>query len=222
MNEDLLKLRQEKEHQFKKLVAAFRYRVQGMAMFEKSWYDVLRALEFAMSHHKGYRRDKVTPAFTHQIQIANHIMTMMPHLMFPVRTIIAILLHDTPEDTNVSHEEIRDLFGADTMNDVELLTKEYRGKKKEPEEYFMSLAMNPVSSVGKGGDRVNNQHSMAGVFKLEKQIEYCNETETWFFKFLKEARRRFPQQELIYENLKFTLQTQLNIFRSIHAQGHAA
>lgn len=222
MAEDLLKRKAAKEHQFKKLVEAFRYRLLGMAAYDKEWYKASQALDFGMLHHPGYRKDGVTPAFMHQVQIASHIMTMLPHLLFPVRTIVAILLHDTPEDTNVSHEEIRDLFGHESMEDVELLTKEYRGKKKEPEEYFMSLAMNPVSSVGKGGDRVNNQHTMAGVFKLAKQIEYCNETETWFFKFLKEARRRFPQQELVYENLKFTLQTQLNIFRSIHAQGHAA
>lgn len=214
--------RQEKFLEYTKKKAALRYRLQGMATYDKEWYRALHALDFAEKRHPGYRRDKITPNFMHQVEIASHVLTMLPHLLFPVRTIVAILLHDTPEDTPTSHEEVRDVFGVESMIDVELLTKEYRGEKKTPEEYFGEMAKSPVASVGKGGDRVNNMHSMAGVFKLEKQIAYCVETREWFFKMLKEARRRFPEQELVYENLKFTLTTQLRIYDSIHAQGVAA
>lgn len=212
----------EKFLEYTKKKAALRYRLQGLAMNDHQWYDALKAFNFAETHHAGFRKDGVTPSFMHQVEIASYILTMVKSLLFPVRTIVAILLHDTPEDTSVSHEEIRDMFGIESMNDVELLTKEYRGKKKTPEEYFDSIASNPVASVGKGGDRVNNQHSMAGVFKYGKQISYCDETRTHFFKFLKTARRLFPEQELVYENIKFVLTTQLRIYDAIHAQGGAA
>jgi (p)ppGpp synthase/HD superfamily hydrolase len=220
--EQKLALRQEKKEEYAKKKAALRYRMHGMTNLDKGWFDALRALDFGEKHHKGYRKDKITPAYMHQIEIALYILTLLPHLIYPVRTMIAVLLHDTPEDTHVSHEEIRDLFGVDAMIDVELLTKEYRGTKKDPESYFGGMAESPVASIGKGGDRIHNQYSMAGVFTLERQIAYTVETRTHFFKFLKEARRRFPQQELAYENIKFVLTAQVRVFEGANAQGIAA
>lgn len=214
--------RAEKLLEYTKKKAALRYRLHGMALADKEWYKALLALDFGEKKHPGYRRDKITPAFMHQVEIASYALTLLPHLLFPVRTIVAILLHDTPEDTKVTHEEIRDKFGVDTMVDVELLTKEYQGEKKDILVYFEEMSYSPVASIGKGGDRINNQHSMAGVFSLAKQIAYCDETRTHFFKMLKTARRLFPQQELAYENIKFILTTQLRIFDSINAQGVAA
>ena len=108
------------------------------------------------------------------------------------------------------------------MIDIELMTKEYRGDKKDIVSYFFEMSQSPVSSIGKGGDRIMNLNSMAGVFPLAKQISYCEETRTHFFKMLKTARRLFPEQELAYENLKFTMTAQLSIFESANAQNIAA
>lgn len=208
--------------EYTKKKAALRYRMQGFSMNDKTWYPAIRALSFGETHHTGLRKDGITPAYMHQIEIAGYMMTLLPHVLFPVRTITAILLHDTPEDTLVSHAEIRDLFGLETMLDVELLTKEYRGEKKDIISYFEEMAKSPVASICKGGDRINNMHSMAGVFNFTKQVAYCDETRTHFFKMLKTARRLFPEQELAYEAIKFTLTTQLRIFDSINEQGIAA
>lgn len=215
-------LRDQKREEYAKKKAALRYRLHGLATQDKSWYVALRALDFAERHHKGYRKDKVTPTFMHQIEIALYLMTLLPHCVYPVRTIVAALLHDTPEDTKVSHEEIASEFGREIMLDVELLTKEYRGEKKDLDFYFGEMAKSAVASLGKGSDRINNQSTMAGVFSLERQIAYCDETRTYFFKMLKDARRRFPEQELAYENMKFVLLSQIRIFEGANSQGVAA
>lgn len=219
-----------KVQEFKDATKALRYRVLGMAKayelinekaLSDSWYLVHDALEFCLAHHNGWRKDFVTPSAMHQIALANDAMTYLGPLMFPTRTIIAALLHDTPEDTPISHSEVRDNFGPESEEDVEILTKEYRGVKKDVGEYHREQATNPVTSVVKPIDRKYNVKTMRSVFVLEKQIRYCDETEADYFDMLKIARRRFPRQELIYENLKQALRTELDLYRAAHAHGHA-
>ncbi len=201
---------------YAKKKAALRYRLHGMKFF-----DALKALNLAESVHPGFRKDGVTPSFMHQVEIALYVLTLMPHLIHQERTIIAALLHDTPEDTAISHAEIREKFGWETYVDVELLTKEYRGEKKTTDQYFGPLGDSCVSSIVKGCDRINNISTMAGVFSLQKQIAYVEETEQYFFSFLKTARRNYPEQELAYENIKFVLTNQLKLFNMAHSQGLA-
>lgn len=122
--------REIKVAEFKGQVAALRYRILGLARANKDWYKAHEALEFCLQHHTGWRKDNVTPSAMHQIQLANHAMTFLSDLMFPIRAVIAALLHDTPEDTPVSHAEVRYNFGPESEEDVEILTKEYRGAKK--------------------------------------------------------------------------------------------
>ena len=207
--------------EFKGYVASLRYRILGLAKMNPEWYKAHLALEFCLEHHTGWRKDKVTPAAMHQIQIANHIMNFMSDMLFPIRTVIAGLLHDTPEDTAVSHNEVRDNFGAETEEDVEILTKEYRGDKKDLRTYHAAQAKNPVTSIVKPVDRNNNMESMAGVFAMPKQIEYCDEVDLDYFDMLKISRRAFPQQEPIYESLKRSLKIQVKLYRSAHAKGFA-
>lgn len=219
---EIIAKREIKMAEFKGQVAALRYRILGLARSDKKWFKAHEALEFCLLHHTGWRKDNVTPSAMHQIQLANHAITFLSDLIYPVRAIIAALLHDTPEDTPVSHAEVRDLFGAASEEDVEILTKEYRGAKKDIKTYHADQAKNPVTSVIKPIDRNNNMSTMPGVFKFEKQVSYCNEVREDYFNMLKDARHLFPQQELIYQSLKLSLTTQLRIYDAIHAQGKAA
>ena len=187
-----------KVHEFKKAIKALRYRVLGMAKayelinetkLAAEWYLVHDAIDFCLVHHTGWRKDNITPSAMHQISLANDAMTFVGGLMFPARTIIATLLHDTPEDTPISHAEVRDNFGSESEEDVEILTKEYRGVKKDVAEYHREQASNPVTSVVKPIDRKYNLKTMCGVFKMEKQVSYCDETERDYFDMMKISRR---------------------------------
>jgi (p)ppGpp synthase/HD superfamily hydrolase len=214
---------------FKKATAALRYRLLGLAKHDKEWYRALKALEFNLAYHPGWRKDKVTPAAMHQITIANQCLTFISDLIDPIRTVIAALSHDTPEDTHVSHAEIRDNFGSESEEDVELLTKKYRGVSKDTDEYHFGWSDNFVTSVVKPIDRDDNISSMGGVFGLEKQIHYCGETVKYFVgsapdgvaRGLKHSRRKFPQQETIYENMKLSLVRGMRPYQRNNALGIA-
>jgi hypothetical protein len=75
----------------------------------------------------------------------------------------------------------------------------------------------PVATVVKGSDRINNQSTMVGVFTPKKQMEYVRECEEHILPMLKSARRKFPDQEPAYENMKLVLTTQIAMVRAIHA-----
>lgn len=213
---------------FKRATAAMRYRLIGLAQGNKEWFRALKALEYNLAYHTGWRKDKVTPAAMHQITIANHCLTFIDTLIDPIRTVIAALTHDTPEDTPVSHAEIRDNFGPESEEDVELLTKKYRGVSKDPDSYHLGWANNFVTSVVKPVDRTDNISSMCDVFALMKQIDYCDETDYHFLgnktvelRGMKLARRKFPEQEAIYENLKLGLIRAMRPYKINNAKGIA-
>lgn len=194
---------------------ALRYRLQGL-----EWYDAIRALNVVEEHHVGFRKDGITPSKMHQIETTNFLMGFKNSLMFPERSIICMLLHDTAEDTHFNLLKIRQEFGVDAESDVAEMTKEYEGVKKSPSEYFSGL-VGPVATVCKGIDRIHNMQTMSGVFKLEKQMEYTQETRDHFFTFLKRARREHPKQELIYEQIKFVLKQQCMLYESANSKGIA-
>lgn len=216
-----LMLREQNTVIFKKAASALRHTMLGLAVANPDWHRALLALEFNLSHHTGWRKDKVTPAAYHQISIANHCLTFMSDLIDPVRTIIAALTHDTPEDTPISHAEVRDNFGSDSEEDVELLTKKYRGVTKDKDAYHTAWADNFVTSVVKPVDRIDNIGSMGGVFMLAKQIDYCDESVNYFLPGLKHARTKFTRQHRIYTNLKITLTKVMRPYQLANANGVA-
>lgn len=201
---------------YKKLRLHLRGWLQGRAEENKDYYDCLRAMDFAEKYHQGTRKDGMTPEFKHQIEIAQYVRTLHRSLLYPAQTITAILLHDVVEDYDVDIEIIRAQFGEMVANAVWRLTKKYRGTKKSMEEYFEALAEDPIASVAKGGDRVNNLQTMVGVFTKEKQIAYAKEVEDYFLPMLKTARRAFPEQEPVYENIKLVLCSQLGLLGALN------
>jgi (p)ppGpp synthase/HD superfamily hydrolase len=209
---------------YKGLKKTLRYALMGRASCDPRWYIAVKALDLGVKYHKGFRKDGKTPEFQHQIEIALYLLTMEKLMIDAPRTIADALLHDLGEDYGdlISFEEIGQSTDTIVQGDCSLLAKEYRGEKKSPDQYFGPLSENFRVSLVKGADRVHNMRTMAGVFKLEKQQAYCIETREYFFDFLKLARRAFPEQEPIYENIKFMLTTQLGIYESINAQGYAA
>jgi (p)ppGpp synthase/HD superfamily hydrolase len=195
-----------------KLFVALRYWLLGAG-----FHQGLKALEFGASQHTGLRKDGITPEFEHQLRIALFLKTLLKDLEYPEETLAASLLHDTPEDKDVGFEEINSKFGSRISNAVVLLTKKYRGDKTPPEVYYKNLSKDPIASVVKGADRINNIQSMVGVFTLEKQKQYIEETKTLVLPMLKEARRTFTRQEAVYENIKFVLKSQLELIVAMHA-----
>jgi GTP pyrophosphokinase len=177
----------------------------------KEYFKAVEALEYASKFHTGRRKDG-SHEFLHQIAIGHYTRTL-PNLRDQETTMIAALLHDVIEDYDVPPEIIESKFGKDAAEAVMLLTKEYRGVKKSTEDYYHSMSSNFIASIVKGADRIHNHQTCSGVFTLKKQEKYILETETYLLPMLKKARNLFPDQELAYENIKYSLKGQIELIR---------
>src|SRR6266403_537557 len=80
---------------------------------------ILLALEFATAAHSGQKRRSGDPYITHPVAVAEYLM----ELRVDPDTVIAALLHDTIEDTDVTPAEIASNFGPEVARLVEGVTK---------------------------------------------------------------------------------------------------
>lgn len=77
------------------------------------------AYQFAQKAHEGQMRHSGDPYFSHCVATARQLVNMQ----LDVTTVVAGLLHDVPEDTEISLEEIRAQFGEDVAFLVDGVTK---------------------------------------------------------------------------------------------------
>lgn len=201
--------------EFDKLFLSMQFFLLGIAVHQPQYQVAYDALIYASRIHVGFRKNGVTPEFQHQLEIAHLIRTMLRGLMHPAETLAAIFLHDTPEDYDVPRAELDRLFGPMVADAAMLLNKyDEQGQPKSLDAYYEALGRNPITSVAKPGDNGQNQSSMAGVFTYKKQFEYSLNIKNLSWDMMKVARRLFPEQESVYENLKFLLRIQYN---AVHA-----
>ena len=73
----------------------------------------------------------------------------------------------------------------------------------------------PIASFAKGADRGHNLMTMIGGFPPEKQKSYLGETYTFVNPMLKKARRKFPEQEPAYENIKYVMTNQSLLYEAM-------
>jgi (p)ppGpp synthase/HD superfamily hydrolase len=195
---------------------ALRYWLLGRSTCDPAFLVALAALDFAEELTTGTRKDGVTRAFQHQLEIAHYLRATAHGHPRLAELLACALLHDVPEDYDVGFEEIERRFGAAIAHSVVLLTKKHRGKVVAPEVYFERIAQDNVASLVKGADRIHNLQSMLGVFTADKQQRYCEEVRQRFLPMLKKARRAFPADEALYESIKHVLRSQLELLGAAH------
>lgn len=194
---------------FDKLLISARYWLLGMAEHDVEYYKVIEAMELGLAHHDGYRNGG-DPEFVHQLGIFHYLRTMHKHLRHPKTVYMLVFLHDALEDPNqktkayIAPSELEVRFGTPFVRKLKLMSKEILGVKN-PDYSLDAVFDDEDTSVAKGGDRVNNVTSMIGVFKRPRLERYVKETMEEFLPRLKKARRAFPDQEAVYENIKLEL-----------------
>lgn len=151
-------------------------------------------------------RDDGTPAFQHQIEICLFIMTLK-EVEFEEDTFVAALLHDIREDYNMEHDYIKRKYGTVAADAVEKLTKEFKGHKKDTQEYFDTIALCPIASIVKLADRIHNVSSMVGTFTIKRQEKYVKEIKDYFFPLIKKCLQNFPKQHMSYYCMSTNLKT---------------
>lgn len=180
----------------------------------QKFYKAVEAMNFAESHHNGKRKDN-SPEFSHQVSQAHLARTLVHHLRYKEEIFIVIFLHDICEDKDVSFEEMEHMFGPIVARALKLITKVYRGVKTPNDVYYPRMTECEITSFCKCVDRIHNLTSMLGGFTPQKRVSYVQETIEYTIPMLKSAKRKFPDQEAAYENLKFIINSQIQLYNAL-------
>ena len=143
------------------------------------------AYEFILSKHEGQLRKSGEPYYHHLVEVAYIIAS----LHAGPNTIIAALLHDVVEDTDVTVADIEKMWGEEVAGLVDALTKIQRLKlsKITSEEFeaedhrkiFIGMAKDIRVILIKLADRLHNMRTL-GALSIERQQAIAKETKEVF------------------------------------------
>ncbi|OGE84382.1 MAG: hypothetical protein A2846_01185 [Candidatus Doudnabacteria bacterium RIFCSPHIGHO2_01_FULL_49_9] len=140
-----------------------------------------KAYEFAKAAHAGQKRKSGDDYIIHSLSVADYLGN---HLHMDIDTLVAGVLHDVPEDTAVTLEEIKKTFGKEISFMVEGITKLGKIKLRDQtdETYietlrkmFFSMAADIRVVLIKLADRRHNLQTLTHL-PPEKQERIARET----------------------------------------------
>lgn len=143
---------------------------------------VEKAYHFAESAHKEQKRESGEPYIIHPIAVAE----ILAELGMDTNTIVAGLLHDVIEDTDISYDETVELFNAEIANLVEGVTKltrlgemEYKTKEEQQADnvrkMLLAMAKDIRVIIIKLADRLHNMRTLK-FMPAKKQKNKAKET----------------------------------------------
>ncbi|MEN8237533.1 MAG: bifunctional (p)ppGpp synthetase/guanosine-3',5'-bis(diphosphate) 3'-pyrophosphohydrolase [Pseudomonadota bacterium] len=138
------------------------------------------AYAFAMEAHQHQKRESGEPYFTHPVAVAMIITEMK----LDTASIVTALLHDTIEDTPVTHDEIEKKFGQEIVTLVDGATKltqiELQSINQQQAENFRKLVLAMSNDIRvllvKLADRLHNMRTLVHVKSEEKRKRIARET----------------------------------------------
>ena len=139
---------------------------------------VIKAYNLAQSSHQGQYRNSGEEYFTHPFNVA----MILADLNMDVTTIVAGLLHDVLEDTDITYDILLKEFGEEVANLVDGVTKLKRLKYKTKQEnqaenlrkMILAMAKDIRVIIIKLADRLHNMRTleyMSEEKKKEKALE---------------------------------------------------
>ncbi|WP_160692488.1 bifunctional (p)ppGpp synthetase/guanosine-3',5'-bis(diphosphate) 3'-pyrophosphohydrolase [Clostridium sp. C2-6-12] len=143
---------------------------------------VKKAYYFAEEAHKDQKRESGEPYFIHPVAVAS----ILAELGMDTNTIVAGLLHDVIEDTEISYDETVQLFNAEIANLVEGVTKltklgemEYKTKEEQQADnvrkMLLAMAKDIRVIIIKLADRLHNMRTLK-YMPVKKQKNKAKET----------------------------------------------
>ncbi len=137
------------------------------------------AYVFAANAHSVQRRSSGEPYIIHPLAVAS----ILADMRMDACSIMAALLHDTVEDTDVSIEDIRRYFGADVAMIVDGVTKigrlKFDSKLHKQAENFRKMLLATAEDLRvilvKLADRLHNMRTLDHC-KVEKRRRIAEET----------------------------------------------
>jgi GTP diphosphokinase / guanosine-3',5'-bis(diphosphate) 3'-diphosphatase len=141
---------------------------------------VTEAFQFAQKAHQGQKRKSGEDYFEHSAATA----AILAEIGMRSKTTAAALLHDVPEDTDVTLEDISKKFGPEIAGLVDGITKlgkfKLRGDKKEMQlenlrKIFLAMAEDIRGVLIKLADRLHNMRTLHAL-PPDKQQRIAKET----------------------------------------------
>ncbi|KAB2824864.1 bifunctional GTP diphosphokinase/guanosine-3',5'-bis pyrophosphate 3'-pyrophosphohydrolase [Aliivibrio finisterrensis] len=138
-----------------------------------------RSYLVAKEAHEGQTRSSGEPYIIHPVAVAR----ILAEMRLDHKTLMAALLHDVIEDTEVSKEELAEQFGetvAELVDGVSKLDKlKFRDKKEAQAENFRKMVMAMVQDIRviliKLADRTHNMRTL-GALRPDKRRRIARET----------------------------------------------
>ncbi|HEX6416573.1 MAG TPA: RelA/SpoT family protein [Candidatus Saccharimonadales bacterium] len=151
---------------------------------EDELLELDHAIDFATKAHAGQKRKSGEPYIIHPLSVA----TTLIEWDMDIDTVLAGVLHDTVEDTEVTFEQIESLFGRDVAFLVDGVTKisQARAGMRDLESYLpqtkdnLSKLLIAVSQdvrviIIKLADRLHNLQTLQHM-KPDKQVKIARES----------------------------------------------
>ncbi|MAV58527.1 MAG: hypothetical protein CMG07_01060 [Candidatus Marinimicrobia bacterium] len=161
---------------FKKLVDN-RFEINSLTDYEVQ--SIWKAYDISKKAHSQQRRRSGEPYFNHCIEVASNLVKWD----MSSDVIIAGLLHDSIEDTELTRENVINEFGNDIFNLVDGVTKlsdiKFNSREQKQAENFMKMFLSVASDIRviiiKFSDRLHNMQTI-NYLPLIKQRRIAVET----------------------------------------------
>ncbi|MDP3957145.1 MAG: RelA/SpoT family protein [bacterium] len=141
---------------------------------------ITEAYRFADNAHRGQKRKSGLDYISHCL----HVAKTLAEIGMDTKTIVASILHDVPEDTEITLAEIEKKFGAEVTYLIDGITKlgkiKLRGTKEEYylenlRKMFLAMAQDIRVVIIKLADRLHNMRTLEHL-SPEKQLRIARET----------------------------------------------
>lgn len=147
--------------------------------YPDKYAEIKKAYDFAKAAHTGQKRSSGEDYFTHPCAVVE----ILSNFGFDSSTVIAAFLHDVLEDTPVTPEELRAVFGDEIVELVEGVTKldklQFVNREEAQAEnfrkIFIAMAKDLRVIIIKLADRLHNMRSLQYI-SPDRQLRIARET----------------------------------------------
>ncbi|MCB0767838.1 MAG: bifunctional (p)ppGpp synthetase/guanosine-3',5'-bis(diphosphate) 3'-pyrophosphohydrolase [Flavobacteriales bacterium] len=140
---------------------------------------IRKAFNIAVEAHKEQRRKSGEPYIYHPIAVAR---ICAEEIGLGTTSVVAALMHDTVEDTDLTLDDVRDLFGPTVATIIDGLTKisgmQFGTDSIQAENFrkvLMTLAQDVRVILVKLADRLHNMRTLDSMAR-DKQLKIASET----------------------------------------------
>lgn len=170
----------QQEEELQLITSAYKDMVQSIKseMEELDLQNIEKAFHLALHAHQQQRRKSGEPYILHPIAVAK---ICAAEIGLGPTAIISALLHDVVEDTDITLDEIRNIFGTRIAKIVDGLTKldaAYNAESPQAENFkkvLSTLVEDVRVALIKMADRLHNMRTL-GSMPRHKQLKIAAET----------------------------------------------